>query len=130
MNDLIIFPGKNTPIKRYRSYFPKFNLKKINIYDKPEHITVILAHSIGILDALNYCIKYELNPTIVCMDGVDITIKIPNNIRIIMFRPINKYITSDSNHKVIYYDTDEYRHHPYMIKNIRNDIITVINNFN
>jgi len=120
--ELIIFPGKNTPLKRYRSYFSKYNLREITDEDKPN---VILCHSIGIEKALNHCIKHNLNPRIVCMDGVEIKIKIPANIEIIMFRPVNKYVESDSKCNVVYYDIDDkIRHHPYMSKKVRDQIIT------
>ena len=129
--DLIIFPGNNTSIKRYRSYFPKYNLyspREITLGDKPN---VILCHSIGILNALNYCIKHNIIPTIICMDGVEIKDPIPENIRICMFRPIDKFVESDINYEVIRYkiDDDENRHHPYRVKKIRDQIVKEINKF-
>ena len=122
--DLIIFPGKNTPIKRYRSYFPKYNLREIAPGDKPD---VILCHSIGIVNALNYCTIHKLSTRIVCMDAVEIKTQIPDNIHIYMFRPANKHVESDTKHEVIYYDIDEnIRHYPYLNKRVRDQIITYI----
>ena len=122
--DLIIFPGKNTPIKRYRSYFPKCNLREITDDDEPD---VILCHSIGIINALNHCIEHKLSTTIVCMDGVEIKTEIPNNIHISMFRPVNKHVASDTKCEVIYYDIDhKMRHHPYMVKKVRDKILFVL----
>ena len=127
--DLVIFPGKNTPIKRYRSYFRGYNLREIEPGEKP---SIILCHSIGITRALEYCTGNDvLNTAIICMDGVEIEMEIPGNIRIYMFRPVDKHVSTDVKcEQVIRYDIDtKIRHHPYMDKKTRDKIIKLITTY-
>ncbi len=120
---LAFFPGKNTPLKHYRSYFPHFALYTPEC--KEENIEVILCHSRGIDDAIRYCQKYEINPVpvIISMDGIDIDI--PHNIKVISFCPEHKQQSKDEKYlQVIYYKSQS--HYPYMIKNIRDKIVEKI----
>ena len=123
---MIIFTGKNTPLKRYKPYFPNCNLRLIQDNDHPK---VILCHSLGIVHAIQYCNQHNIYPNIVCMDGTNL---IDNNLstlgfNICMFRKIERLGENDETlyTEIIYYDLQkDINHYPYMNKNIRDKIIT------
>jgi len=51
-NSVVFFPGKNTPLKRYRSYFPHLILDRPKEGENPD---VVLCHSRGLDHAIQYC---------------------------------------------------------------------------
>ena len=125
MTDLVIFPGKNTPLKRYIPYFPKFNLRKVVEGERPR---VVLVHSLGLIHAINYCFRQKLRTIIICMDGVRLHQKPPDGVRILLFRQSSKVDIGDEMWyaKIIYYA--ESSHYPYMVKRLRDRIIQYIEN--
>jgi hypothetical protein len=123
--DLIIFPGKNTPLKRYKSYFKGFNIREIKDGDRPN---VIMCHSLGIVTALEYCNEHKIFPRIVCIDGVNLTShKISTNgFYICSFRPVERRFEDDRlcyKEFVYYHLPEQIRHYPYMDKEIRDIIV-------
>lgn len=128
--ELIIFPGKNTPIKRYRPYFPSFKLKEIREGDNPK---VVLCHSRGIIDALTYCTEHKIRPRIVCIDGTNLTDKevSAEGFYICSFRSRSRQEEDDCGfyREQYYYDLPkDVKHYPYMNREIRNKIVGKIEN--
>ncbi len=120
------FPGKNTPLKRYRSYFRNLTLIIPNNTNS-DTVKSILCHSRGLEHAIKYCTDNNINPMIVSMDGVQVDI--PKNLQVVCFRPESKKETGDENlyEFLIYYKNNiKYNHHPYMIKNVRDKIINIL----
>jgi hypothetical protein len=121
--NVLFFPGKDTPIKRYVSYFPSLILTEPN-----ENIVDmnILCHSRGLSDAISYCQKYDVHPLIVSMDGINVT---TDKYKIISFRPEHKVNVGDEHlyHENIYYKAKlDDQHHPYRIKKVRDKIISIL----
>lgn len=118
--EVMFFPGKNTPLKRYVSYFPKLSLTA-------SQNDIILCHSRGLDHAVQYCLQHKIEPLIVSMDGVQIDI--PEHLNVISFRPEHKQPLGDEYMytKTIYYDVKE-THHPYMNKKVRDQIMREIIN--
>lgn len=118
---ILFFPGKNTPLKRYVSYFPSLEL--VTFIDEP---TTILCHSRGLDNAIKYCTENNIKPLIVSMDGVEVNI--PNNLDVISFRPEHKQTLGDEYmyQKNIYYNIKQ-THHPYMDRNVRDMIVKELN---
>lgn len=106
---VLFFPGRNTPIKRYRSYFPTLELS----VDEP-HPTVILCHSAGIVPAL----AYSGSIPIIAMDPS----VIPENKPQIkaMFVRQGREIPPNALNVILY---SEQTHMPYMFRNLRNQIV-------
>jgi hypothetical protein len=126
--DLIIFPGKNTPLKRYRPYFPGYALREIKEGDNPD---VVLCHSWGIIDALKYCNEHNIRPRIVSMDGSNLTGKgvSAKGFYIFSFRSHSRTTEDDNGfyREQYYYDLPEdVRHYPYMNREIRNRILKLL----
>lgn len=114
MITVTLFPGKNTPFKRYISYFRKH----LNIIspDEKETTDIVLCHSLGIIDALKSNTKYiiAMDPTILSDDQ-----------RVINWIPSNRqYPTEIVN--IIKYNMKERAHYPYESKVIRDKIIKYI----
>jgi len=121
--EVIFFPGKDTPLKRYVSFFPSLKLKLASEQDNPK---LILCHSRGLENAIKYCAMRGINPIIIAMDGVQIEKSF--ELKVINFRPERKRNLGDENMymKIIYYKSDT--HYSYMEKNIRNLIVNQVNN--
>lgn len=121
--EILFFPGKNTPLKRYTSYFPGIELSTQTQIENP---TLILCHSKGLKNAIEYVTNRNIQPMIIAMDGVHTDI--PKNIKVISFRPDHKKNLGDEHmyHDIIYYTMKENTHHPYMQRNIRDKIIETI----
>lgn len=150
---ILFFGGHMTPLKRYVSYFPGFELCPI---DSNSHLSYnILTHSIGLVNALIYLSQQTIATgalvNIVAMDppdlsGENIRDKISNgdevissiyqrfqninldfeNLNVVVFRNIKKKEYTDvwMYSDVRYYDQDT--HHPYRIKSVRDSIITLL----
>lgn len=120
MKRVYFFPGKNTPLKRYVSYF-----RSSLILDEGCG-SIVLCHSCGLSDALT-ALKDAGPRWIVSMDGVVVK-DIPPGIKVICFRPEHKRGLGDEAlyHKIIYYDGGDNSHHPYMIKRVRDQIVQEI----
>ena len=126
--ELIIFPGKDTPLKRYSSYFRDYKLREIQDGDTP---STVLAHSLGIVTAINYCRKYKINPRIVSIDGSNLIKKNvdASGFRIYSFRPVERKGEDDEKfyEDTYYYELPEKtRHYPYMNRKVRRDIFKAI----
>jgi hypothetical protein len=109
--DIRFFPGKDTPLKRYVSYFHGLNLM-VNI--PVESGAIVLCHLKGLADAIEYCKEFNVQPCIISMDGVRVD-EIPEGVCVISFRPSNKKDIGDEfmYHKHFYYKSDgERSHHP------------------
>lgn len=118
---VLFFPGKDTPLKRYVSYFPTLILNTIGSGNED----VILCHSRGLFNAIQYCHEHKISPLIVSMDGVQVN-NVPEDVQVISFRPEHKKDIGDEDiyHKTIYYTVNsKMSHHPYMDKTTRNKII-------
>lgn len=120
MKTIAFFPGKDTPLKRYKSYFPGFSLK---IPEDGEYPFVILCHSRGLQHAVDFCIRNNIKPTIISMDGVEIEIP---NIKIVNFCPVGKDTKYDN---IFYESTKEDAHYPFKIKFVRDKIIKEIEKY-
>lgn len=48
---IVFFPGKNSPVKTYRSYFPTLELVSPDEVENPEKV---LCHSLGLKNAVEY----------------------------------------------------------------------------
>ena len=122
--EVLFFPGKNTPLKRYIPYFKKLVLK---IPREEIETLTILCHSKGLENAIQYCKKNNLTSRIVSMDGVRSVV--PDDIKVVCFRPEHKRNIGDEKmyHKIIYYETNqETSHYPYMNKQVRDQIVKEI----
>jgi hypothetical protein len=122
--DLVIFPGNRTPLKRYRCYFPMFLLREVKEGETPNQV---LAHSLGLRKAVEYCVEHKIQMRIVCLDGVQLTEPPPEGVNILLFRPIEKKGADDEQwyDTIIYYSLPEQvRHYPYMNKHVRDKIVT------
>jgi hypothetical protein len=117
MKTIAFFPGKDTPLKRYKSYFPGFSLK---IPEDGEYPTVILCHSRGLQHAVDFCIRNNINPTIISMDGVEVEV---TDLKIVNFCPVGKDTIYDD---IFYESTKEDAHYPFKIKFVRDKIIKEI----
>ena len=123
--NIMFFPGKNMPLKRYTSYFRRINL----ILSDPLNTNVFLSHSRGIVDAIEYCINNNINPTIISMDGIELKSK-PKNLPVISFRPLHKqHIGDEYMYKTNLSYSAKQTHHPYMDKKTRDLIENVIIDF-
>jgi hypothetical protein len=123
--ELIFFPGKNTPIKRYKPYFYQFQLREAKQGDDPE---VVLCHSLGIASAILFCTENKITPRIVCMDGTTLQTTCVG-LKIYMFRPITKKGQDDEKwfEEIVYYDIpEEIRHYPYQHKPTRDKIVKTL----
>ena len=114
---IAIFPGKNTPLKRYKSYFTNIELYIPTQHDKPN---IVLCHSLGYKHAIEFCINNNIYPKIVVMDGVVLEQDV-SDLDIVFFCPYDKQPPLVK--RVIIYEVAELKHYPYMHKNIRNKII-------
>jgi len=120
---ILFFRGRNTPLKRYVSYFLKIRLvEEVDVIPK-----VVLCHSRGFEHAVQYCIEHDIKPTIVVMDGIKL--EIPEGLKIIIFRPSSKTEEGDEEKysKIYYYDSVEQNsHYPYRIKKTRDKIEKIV----
>ena len=148
---IIFFGGYKTPIKRYTSYFPGFQLYSItDCNDETLLHSNILTHSIGLVEALLYFSNLKIKPNhIIAMDPPNLSVKsIAKRIHgedkilsgiyqkyndsdinlsewtITIFRNKNKDADSDLYFKIKYYTQDT--HHPYQIKTVRDSIISML----
>ena len=115
--DRILFiSGKDTPVKRYQSYFP------FPLDTEMKNPTIILCHSNGIIKALTY----PGEPLIIAMDPSIFPIKNP---RVYIWARKGRVIPqppSEIYNLVIY---DQQTHYPYQSKNLRDDMLHVLNSF-
>jgi hypothetical protein len=110
------FRGKNTPLKRYKSYFKG----KLNIDSSDSDIA--LCHSLGIVDALKSDAKYiiAMDPTIIS-DDARVYNWIPNS------RECSDELTNVYRYKMSKGMEDQ-SHYPYKTANIRDKIVEQITN--
>jgi hypothetical protein len=118
--NIIFFPGKNTPLKRYKSYFKPYILTE-NCNDSNH--SVIVCHSIGIDKALQQNREFPiiaLDPTHLCVGN----------------RVVKSWINSKrygnieidgENITIEWYSEDT--HYPYQIKRVKDRILSQINLF-
>jgi hypothetical protein len=105
------FCGKDTPLKRYKSYFKN----KLNIDSSDS--TIALCHSLGIIDALKSDAKYiiAMDPTIISADE-----------RVYNWLPESREC-SDKLTNIFRYKMPEgmedQNHYPYKAANIRDKIV-------
>lgn len=69
---IIFFPGHNVPEKRYKSYLPAGTIfyREGMLAPPPSLKLIIIGHSLGILNALNFLMENELTPIFVLsIDG-------------------------------------------------------------
>jgi len=149
---ILFFTGYKTPSKRYKSYFPKEKF----IFDPPSTLSfpirVILTHSVGLVQALNYCCETKSQYVkIVAMDPPDISKKainerfntladdlkevykryLDNNLNVVDYnvhivRNIKNINFSDKEfYKSTYYYSKD-THYPYEDKYLRDKIIEFI----
>ena len=150
---IIFFGGYKTPIKRYISYFPGFELCSVTECNYCSGLSSnILTHSIGLVNALIYFSEQNIKPTyIIAMDppnlfhdniskkiqGDDKTLSAiyqqyrDTNINlsdwnITVFRNISKKDDKDTGvySGVRYYTQDT--HYPYQIQAVRNSIVSML----
>lgn len=142
------------PLKRYESYFQGYKLVSLNNYTSTS-VEFILTHSVGLIKCLIWCNECNVHPTIIAMDPpsidsayVDKKINISHDLvlrgiyerfkklnidasvyNITVFRPESKthYVDSQLYKEIIYYNQDT--HYPYMIKSVRNKVLSLINKF-
>lgn len=111
------FPGKGTPLKRYKPYFPNIELYIPN-NDEPD---VILCHSLGYKHAVEFCRNNDISPKLVVMDGVILDENV-EDLDIVFFCPVDREKQQVT--EIITYEIDEQlKHYPYMNKNIRDKIV-------
>jgi hypothetical protein len=125
MIKVLFFPGKNTPLKRYKSYFPTFDLTQF--YDVSNPPKIIMCHSAGIHDALLWVRTHSSKLCIVCMDPQKISPDdLPITVPLYLFRKQKTYDEEDTKFYSahVHYSIDT--HYPYQVKSIRNAIVNTI----
>lgn len=113
-----VFPGKDMPLKRYKSYFPTLILEE----SKEDNLLVVLCHSKGIEKAMQYA---QQNPhsKIIAMDPSTFPIGQKN---FYVWARFGREIPEGVENLNIY---QEQTHYPFQIKKIRDKMIDLIKSF-
>lgn len=106
---VLLLPGKNTPFKRYKPYFPALELLAND--DAPD---VILCHSAGIEGAL----AHPSGAPIVAMDPSVLPENAPRVKATFVRR--GREIPNGAQNVIVY---EEQTHWPFMIRHVRNQIV-------
>jgi hypothetical protein len=116
---VVCFCGKNTPLKRYKSYFDKF----LELLPADCSSEIVLCHSLGIEAAIKSNAKY-----IVALDPT----KIYDDPRVHNWLPDSRDCSSEITNVTRYTmpkGMEERRHYPYEASNIRDKIVSQIQAF-
>lgn len=110
--DVILYPGRDVPRKRYQAYFRKY----INLCEVSEHPIAILCHSRGIEGALQ---DEHKDIPIIALDPSFF----PDNNRVFIWARKGR-IVDEHNLNIIWYE--EQTHYPHEVKHIRDQIVEFI----
>lgn len=144
----MFFTGHKTAPKNYLAYFPKQSF----VFDPTtaQECKHIVTHSVGLVKAILYCLKFEIKPTVlVALDPPDLSIEavqarfptLPAELKLLYtdfilaltkidWRAFPIYCMRDSRHQCldtpcyteIFYYKEE-THYPYQIKHLRDKIL-------
>jgi len=116
--EILFFPEKNTPLKRYMSYFPSLRLVVKRIEDIHECPAVVLCHSRGIDSALALTERF---PTVKIV-AMDPSICPANNPNVYVFVQKAREFSNALNMTTY----TEPTHYPYEVRKLRNAIVKCI----
>lgn len=67
---IVFFTGRDAPVKKYQHFLEKISCQIVDPENKIEDIDLIIAHSLGVIKALDYCVTFGLKPKkIISIDG-------------------------------------------------------------
>lgn len=155
---IVFFPGFNMPLKRYESFLEKVGEYRVYDKDypyDPSQTYVAVAHSIGIYEAIYFSDKYKVK-TIVSLDGSSLRDelvqdrlgKVPDAIKalyvkwleyskthppkpiVVLFCDENRQNEECEWYNDIYFHEleEEFRHHPYLKKEVITRVLHKLQN--